>query len=125
MADRDEARESPNARQLIDRYLDEHAVKLAKRNREDQESMLRKLVEPAWGPRKAAEIQPEDVDKLLRQIVSGTPGKRGRKPTPVRANRIGEILRKRFNLAIRWRIRTDNPAAGFARNAEAPRDRYL
>jgi len=24
-----------------------------------------------------------------------------------------------------WRIRTDNPAAGFARNAEAPRDRYL
>lgn len=38
---------------------------------------------------------------------------------------VGEILRKMFNLAIRWRIRTDNPAAGFARNAEAPRDRYL
>jgi integrase len=43
----------------------------------------------------------------------------------VRANRVGEILRKMFNLAIRWRIRADNPAAGFARNAEAPRDRYL
>jgi integrase len=46
-------------------------------------------------------------------------------PTPVRANRLAEILRKMFNLAIRWRIRIDNPAAGFARNAEAHRDRYL
>jgi hypothetical protein len=58
MAERDEARESPKVRQLIDRYLEEHAAKLAKRNRDDQASMLRKLVEPAWGPRKAAEIQP-------------------------------------------------------------------
>ena len=73
--------------------------------------MLRKLVEPAWGPRKAAEIQPDDVDRLLRQIAGGTPGKRGRKPTPVRANRLGEILRKMFNLSVRWRIRADNPAA--------------
>ena len=67
MAERDEARESPNVRQLIDRYLEEHAAKLAKRNRDDQASMLRKRVEPAWGPRKAAEIQPDDVDRLLRQ----------------------------------------------------------
>jgi integrase len=105
--------------------MTEHAAKLAKRNCDDQASMLRKLVEPAWGPRKAAEIQPDDVDRLLRQIAGGSPGKRGRKPTPVRANRVGEILRKMFNLAIRWRIRANNPAAGFARNAEAPRDRYL
>ncbi len=116
---------SPNVRQLIDRYLEEHAEKLAKRNRDDQAWMLRKLVEPSWGPRKAAEIQPADVDQLLRQITSGTTGKRGRKPTPVRTNRVGEILRKMFNLAIRWRIRTDNPAAGFSRNAQAPRDRHL
>jgi integrase len=125
MAERDEARESPNVRQLIDRYLEEHASKLARRTRNDQASFFRKFVEPAWGPRKAAEIQPEDVDKLLRWLTNGTPGKRGRKPTPVRANRIGEVLRKMFNLAIRWRIRTDNPASGFARNAEVPRDRYL
>ena len=63
--------------------------------------------------------------RLLRQVAGGRRGKRGRKPTPVRANRLGEILRKMFNLAIRWRIRADNPAAGFARNAEAPRDRCL
>jgi integrase len=125
MAERDEARVSPNVRQLIDRYLEEHASKLARHNRNDQASMLRKMVEPAWGPRKAADIQPEDVDKLLRQLTIGTPGKRGRKPIPIRANRLGEVLRKMFNLAIRWRIRIDNPAAGFARNVETPRDRYL
>jgi integrase len=46
-------------------------------------------------------------------------------PTPVRANRVGQILRKMFNLAIRRQIRTDNPAAGFARFPEMPRDRFL
>ena len=125
LTERDEAREAPNIRQLIDRYLEEHAARLAKHNRDDQKSMLRKMVEPVWGPRKAAEIQPEDVDKLLRQIAKGTPGRKGRKPTPVRANRLGEVLRKMFNLAIRWRIRSDNPAAGFVRNIETPRERYL
>jgi hypothetical protein len=39
MAERDEARESPNVRQQIDHYLEEHAPKLAKRNRDDQASM--------------------------------------------------------------------------------------
>jgi len=125
MAERDEARESPNMRQLMKRYLEEHASKLANHSRNDQAAIFRNFVEPAWGPRKAAEIQPEDVDRLLRRITVGTPGKRGRRATPVRANRVGEVLRKMFNLAIRWRIRTDNPAAGFARNPEVPRDRYL
>jgi len=32
--------------------------------------MLRKLVEPAWGPHKAAEIQPNDVDRLLRHTLA-------------------------------------------------------
>ena len=68
----------------------------------------------SWAPGKAAEIQPEVGDRLLRQSAGGTTGRRGRKPTPVRANRVGEILRKMFNLAIRWRIRADNPAAGLA-----------
>lgn len=36
MTERDEARESPNVRQLIDLYLEEHASKLAKQNRNNQ-----------------------------------------------------------------------------------------
>ena len=30
-----------------------------------------------------------------------------------------------FNLAIRWEMCTDNPAAGFIRNPENPRERFL
>lgn len=35
---------------------------------------------------------------------------------PVRANRVGEILRRMFNLAIRWGIRTDDPAESRCRD---------
>lgn len=47
------------------------------------------------------------------------------KPTPVRANRAGEMLRKMFNLAMLWKMRTDNPAFGFRRRPEVARDRFL
>jgi hypothetical protein len=30
-----------------------------------------------------------------------------------------------FNLAIRWEITRDNPAASFLRNPETPRERFL
>jgi hypothetical protein len=30
------------------------------------------------------------------------------------------VIRKMFNLAIRWEMRTDNPAVGFIRNPEKP-----
>lgn len=133
-------RNAPTISDAIDRYLKEHAVKLAPRSSSDQASLLRKLVEPEWGTRKVADITTEDVDRLLAKVSKGRPRPRkhppktnprrsvikGRfGPTPVRANRVGEILRKMFNLAIRWQMRADNPAAGFSRFPEIPRDRFL
>src|SRR5581483_4274655 len=135
-----DARNAPTMRELIDRYLREHAINLAARGRSDQESMLRKLVEPEWGTRKVADITCEDVDRLLVKVAKGRPRPRKHppkvnprkpqmkafhRPTPLRANRVGEVLRKMFNLAIRWRMRPDNPAAGFHRHPETPRDRFL
>lgn len=35
------------------------------------------------------------------------------------------VLSKMFSLAIRWGMRTDNPAKGIERNPEDPRQRYL
>jgi integrase len=49
----------------------------------------------------------------------------GPKPTPVRANRTGEVIRKMFAYAVKWNWRGDNPAMGFRRRMETPRDRYL
>lgn len=127
-----EARRAPTVRELIDRYLEEHAVRLAAHTRTNQTYMLRQLVEPEWGTHKAADITPEEVDSILIKIAKGRPrpGKRGRpkrcpRPTPYAANRAGALLRKMFNLAIRWGIRADNPARGFLKNPEVPRDRYL
>ncbi|MFN3349097.1 tyrosine-type recombinase/integrase [Pseudorhodoplanes sp.] len=126
-------------RDLIDRYVAEHVPTLSKRNGKDQIAMLRKLVEPEWGARKVADITEADVAKLLSKIAGGRrrphktkPTRKrakplaGRRPTPVRANRVGEVLRKMFNLSIKpWRMRTDNPAIGFARNIENEREVFL
>lgn len=138
LGERQEARAAATVRELIDRYIEEHTSKLAPRSAADQISMLRKLVEPEWGVRKAAEITPSDVDRLLKKIAEGRARphkekpKRKRKkplaktrPTPIRANRVGEVLRKMFNLAIGWKMREDNPAAAFARRVENERERFL
>lgn len=134
---RQEAREAATVKELIDTYLKEHTSKLAKRNAADQTSMLRKLVEPEWGPRKAAEITSADVDRLLAKIATGRARPRKddpkrkkpiakSRPTPIRANRVGEVLRKMFNLAIKpWGLRGDNPAAEFHRNVENEREVFL
>lgn len=54
-----------------DTYLREHAAHLAARNASDQESMLRRLVEPHWKHRLVAEIEPADVERLLSIIATG------------------------------------------------------
>lgn len=138
LGERQEAREAATVTDLIDRYTAEHLPRLAARNAADQASMLRQLVQPEWGARKVVEIQPADVERLLAKVAEGRPrprkraldGRRRRKltparPTPIRANRCGEVLRKMFNLAIAWKIRPDNPALGFYRRAETERDRFL
>jgi integrase len=135
---RDERWVAPTVADLVQRYLDEHVSKQAPDSRRDIASMMRTFVLPAWGKRKVLDIRTADVDKLLADIAKGrarphkerTKHKRekplkGARPTPGRANRVGSAIRKMFNLAIRWELRTDNPASAFIRNPESPRERYL
>ncbi|EKD60109.1 MAG: hypothetical protein ACD_54C00933G0004, partial [uncultured bacterium] len=134
---RGELREAPRFSDMIDRYLAEHVPHLAKTNASDQQSMLTKLVKPHWGKKLVAEITPHDVAKLLNIIAKGRarPSKekpnnrarklQGAKPTPIRANRVGEVLRKMFTLAIGWGWRNDNPASAFKKRIENERERFL
>lgn len=134
---REELMVAPRIPDLIGRYLREHAANLAPRNAADQESMLRKLVEPHWKHRLVAEVDASDVERLLGLIAEGRarPAKANAKsrrkdlqphrPTPIRANRVGESLRKMFNLAVAWKMRADNPAEGFRRRMETERERFL
>jgi integrase len=122
---------------MIDRYLAEHVPHLAPLNAADQRAMLTKLVAPHWANKLVVDITPHDVAKLLNIIAEGrarpSKGKpnnrarklKGSKPTPIRANRVGEVLRKMFALAIQWGWRADNPATGFRKRVETARERFL
>ena len=137
LAERDDQREAPRVTDMIERYIKEYVPRLAPQHGGDQISMLRKMVEPAWGKRFVSEITKDDVAKFLDFVAEGRPRPskmkpnnrarklQGHKPTPVRANRVGELLRKMFNLTIEWGWRDDNPAHGFHRRIENPRERFL
>lgn len=130
-------REAPNVSDLIERYIEEHLPRLAPRNASDQISMLRKMVEPEWGKQLVTEITKQDVERFLNKVAEGRPRPsklkpnnrarklQGWKPTPIRANRMGQLLRKMFNLAIDWEWRADNPASGFRKRIENSRERFL
>ncbi|KZK84899.1 putative prophage CPS-53 integrase [Pseudovibrio sp. Ad13] len=132
LGNREAERVVPRVSDLIERYIDEHLPKLAARNQADQISMLSKLVLPQWKNLLVREISPADVNKLLSNVAAGRhrPAKKLKrrskpKSTPIRANRLGEILRKMFNLSVQWKMRPDNPAQGFHKRLENARERFL
>ncbi|MDT8858548.1 site-specific integrase [Paracoccaceae bacterium Fryx2] len=137
LSQKESAREAPRVSDMITRYLAEHTPHLAPLNASDQHTIMNKLVAPDWARKLVTEITKYDVEKLLTKIAAGRarpskakPNNRARKlqgvkPTPVRANRVGEVLRKMFTLAIGWGWRDDNPAAAFRRRIENERERFL
>lgn len=136
-SERDQTRTAPRVSDLIERFVAEHLPRLAARSRSDQISMMRKLVEPEWGKRLVTEITKQDAAKFLVEVAKGRPRPhklkpnnrarklQGWKPTPMRANRVGQVMRKMFNLAIEWEWRKDNPFQGFYQHPENFRERFL
>lgn len=118
MGTRHSERAAPLMQDLWGRYQLEHLPKMAARSQADQRAIWEKIILPRLGKTKVAAIDYADIDGLHRDITTI-------RKTPVRANRVVEILRKAFNLAIHWKWRTDNPAKGIAKNPEQERDRYL
>lgn len=110
------AQDAPSMQDLFERYDREHLPRKAPRAAADDRSMWRKIILPNLGRLKVAAVTPTDIDALHAEISQ---------TRPVRANRVVEVLRKAFNLAIRWGWRGDNPASGVRRNPEEKRDRYL
>lgn len=137
LGQKETGRDAPRVKDLIDRYTEVHLPHLAARSAADQKSVLAKMVAPDWGNKLVTEITPYDVEKLLNKVAAGRarPSKvkpnnrarklQGSKPTPVRANRVGEMLRKMFTYAVNWGWRGDNPASSFRRRIENPRERFL
>ena len=110
------ARSAPTMRELFDRYAIEHLPRKAPRAAADDRSMWEQLVLPRLGAMKVVAVSHSDIDAIHAEISANR---------PVRANRVVEVLRKAFNLAVRWGWRSDNPASGVHRNHEEKRARYL
>lgn len=118
MGERHAERAAPTMRDLWDRYKRDHLPRKAARSQADETMMWEKLVLPILGKHKMADVTHTDIEALHRDITI----QRG---TPVRANRVIEVVRRAFNLAIRWEWVEKNPASGQLRNPEEKRQRYL
>jgi integrase len=109
-------RSAPTMQDLYERYNAEHLPRKSPRSAADDRSMWQKIILPRLGKKKVNAVTPADIDRLHADVG----------PTrPVRANRVVEVMRKAFNLAIRWGWRSDNPVSGVQRNPEQKRARYL
>jgi integrase len=109
-------RAAPTVNDLIERFLEEHVARKRPRTQYDYRNMIERHLRPTLGRMKVAEVAWGDVDALHRKIT-----KAGR---TTQANRVVTMVAKMFALAIRWKMRADNPAKGIERNQEQKRKRY-
>jgi integrase len=118
LADIEAEREAPDMGALIARFREEHFPRIRASSAADYGRMLRNYVLPNFSERtKVASVTFDDIDALHRKIT-----KLGYKH---RANRVVAMLSKMFSLAIRWKMRADNPCKGIERNREHARRRYM
>ena len=113
-----EDREKRNAETVSDlcqRFIEEHLVKKRPNTQVSYRSIVA-VIEAELGSRKVASIEYRDIDKLHRRLS---------KDRPYSANRTVAVASKMFSLAVRWKMRADNPCKGVERNVEDKRERYL
>jgi integrase len=108
---------APTMNDLCDRFEQEHLPRKRASTAADYRSMIRAHVRPEFGKRKVAALEFADIDALHRAVT--------RRSGPYRANRVLALLSKMFSLAMKWKLRADNPCRGVERNDEAKRKRYL
>jgi integrase len=111
-------RAAPTVSELLDRYLSEHAGRKNKaRTAADAERLVNKVIRPALGKLKVADVTANDVARLHGACAA----------TPYQANRALAVLSKAFNLAELWGLRpkASNPCQDVERFAEEARERSL
>tara|TARA_R110000851_G_scaffold120337_2_gene248665 strand:- start:2038 stop:3240 length:1203 start_codon:yes stop_codon:yes gene_type:complete len=116
LEDRSRARHAPTVKEMFDRYERDYMPKLAQRSAQDQRSMFLKSILPRLGSKKVEDVTFNDCEALHRYLS---------KDRPLRANRVIEVLRRAFNLAVKWGWLERNPASGIEKNQEQKRERYL
>jgi integrase len=118
LADIADERAAPTMAELADRFMAEHVNRKRATTARDYGTMLIKYIRPHFGAHtKVADVQFENIDALHRKITN--------LGFTYQANRCAAVLSKMFSLAVKWRMRPDNPCKGIERNTESKRVRYL
>jgi integrase len=102
---------------LCNRFIAQHLPRKRASTQKSYRQQIAAEIRPALGRLKVAEVTFADVDGLHRKITA-----RGKS---YRANRVIATLSSMFSMAIKWRMRSDNPCEGIERNQEQKRRRYL
>ena len=116
MGDRHAEREAPTVEDLADRFIKEHLPKRRPATSRDYQSLIRLYVRPHLGKIKVAALRHSDIEKMHRDTA---------KTAPYQANRATAVLSKMLSLAVKWEMRTDNPARGIERSPEEKRELFL
>jgi integrase len=113
-----ERRKAETVDDLAARFLSDHArAKRKQRTGDEYARLLDRIIRPALGAKKIADVTRADVARLHH----------GGRETPYQANRVLAVLSKMFNLAEAWGIRPDgsNPCRHLERYPEHGRERML
>jgi integrase len=116
MADRHADRAAPTIDTLADRFELEHLAKRRPATVTDYKSILRLYIRPQLGKVRVADLRHTQIERLHALVAT---------KAPYRANRTVSVLSKMLSLAVKWEMRTDNPARGIERAPEQKRERYL
>jgi integrase len=126
MADLHAIRSAPIVADLADRFEAEHLTKRRPATVRDYTAMLRLYIRPELGTKKVDAVRGRDVELLHAKIATAeTLHGKPHRPAPYMANRVVAVLSKMFALAIKWEMRSDNPAIGVERAPEEKRQRFL
>lgn len=116
MAERHTERAAPTMNDLADRFEAEHLSKRRPTTARDYASLLNKHIRPVLGRVKVADLRHSDIERMHQAIAE---------TAPYQANRAVSVVSKMCNLAVKWELRTDNPARGIERMPESRRERFL
>jgi integrase len=106
----------PTVQDLYERYVLDHLPKKSEASVVSDLQMWRKNILPVLARRKLSDLSFNEIDSLHRKLTQRA---------PIQANRNVSLLRKAFNLAMRWGWMNANPAVGIEANPETSRTRYL
>jgi integrase len=109
-------RGAPTVADLAERFLAEHVTRRRPSTQLAYRIVLRKYILPALGRKKVAAVEFENVERLHATVS---------RQLPIQGNRVLAVTAAMFALAVKWRLRPDNPCKGIERNREHQRRRYL